>query len=719
MTTNAINEKEKEERKEEYTNQNDSNNYLSLHCKIIIKAEDLIKILPRVCNHGLCGGRNLGNTCYMNSSIACLSNCYELTYYFLSKKYLKDVNKKNAQGTYGKLPNEWYDLLVDYWTTRDHTGDPSGLKSVISKKVRTFYGYGQQDSNEFMTYFLDLMNEDLNRASKKPYQEIDEQKDGESDDECALRFWTYNYQRNDSIITDLFTGLFKCTVKCPQCSWVSITYEPFNILQLPIPKEKHIFSQNINLFFVPKYGLYQTMRNKLFLKDINITFDKITEEIKKLDNFPFKINNLFYYNVTDNLYTYDFKDNDNYKKMKKNFVFCCENDIECNEDIKNEDIYKVPLYFFKNKDDISAYPRILFIHKKMNINDFIKKLYFFVRRFIKTPIIDEELNKKIEESFKSYEKINDLIELLNKEFNNIFLNEEPSEEITKFKKNLPFKFTLRKDEKNSINLISLIKKQKKEEKEKENEEIKVKENEEEKEKEDIKEEEKEKEDIKENEEEKEKEKKEETETENEINVEKIIEYITKQNYYLNIMIKTDNPYSLEKISLNSCTIIDNSMDIDNDSSSFTLFECFEYFKDKETLKKGNEWFCKKCKQHHCAEKQMEFYYLPKLFVVCLKRFSQGRSYWGGLSKNSEFIDFPLDNMDMKEFVCGPDKNHSIYDCFAVSQHYGSLGGGHYTAICKNIDNNWYSYNDSSCSETSKKQAISDAAYVIFYRRKTD
>ena len=88
-------------------------------------------------------------------------------------------------------------------------------------------------------------------------------------------------------------------------------------------------------------------------------------------------------------------------------------------------------------------------------------------------------------------------------------------------------------------------------------------------------------------------------------------------------------------------------------------------------------------------------------------------------KSSNFITFPLDNMDMKDYVCGPDKNHSIYDCFAVSQHYGSLGGGHYTAICKNIDNKWYSYNDSSCSETSKKQAISDAAYVIFYRRKTD
>ena len=73
---------------------------------------------------------------------------------------------------------------------------------------------------------------------------------------------------------------------------------------------------------------------------------------------------------------------------------------------------------------------------------------------------------------------------------------------------------------------------------------------------------------------------------------------------------------------------------------------------------------------------------------------------------------------MKELIIGPDKDHSIYDLFAVSQHYGSTGFGHYTAVCNN-GGKWYNYDDSSIRETSPRSALSSAAYVIFYRRRTD
>ena len=72
---------------------------------------------------------------------------------------------------------------------------------------------------------------------------------------------------------------------------------------------------------------------------------------------------------------------------------------------------------------------------------------------------------------------------------------------------------------------------------------------------------------------------------------------------------------------------------------------------------------------------------------------------------------------MGKYICGPDKEHSKYDLFAVSQHFGSTGGGHYTAVCKNYDGNWYSYDDSKVSSSSEKEICTNAAYILFYRRK--
>jgi len=42
-------------------------------------------------------------------------------------------------------------------------------------------------------------------------------------------------KRNDSIIRDLFYGQYKSQVECPECKEVSVTFEPFLTLQLPIP----------------------------------------------------------------------------------------------------------------------------------------------------------------------------------------------------------------------------------------------------------------------------------------------------------------------------------------------------------------------------------------------------------------------------------------------------------------------------------------------------
>jgi len=60
----------------------------------------------------------------------------------------------------------------------------------------------------------------------------------------------------------------------------------------------------------------------------------------------------------------------------------------------------------------------------------------------------------------------------------------------------------------------------------------------------------------------------------------------------------------------------------------------------------------------------------------------------------------------------------IYDCYAISNHYGGLGGGHYTAYALNDDGALCHYDDSRLtSNVDPKEVVSDAAYALYYHRR--
>merc|ERR1712127_212917 len=87
-------------------------------------------------------------------------------------------------------------------------------------------------------------------------------------------------------------------------------------------------------------------------------------------------------------------------------------------------------------------------------------------------------------------------------------------------------------------------------------------------------------------------------------------------------------------------------------------------------------------------------------------------------KIGAFIDFPLNGLDLRDRVMNWKKNEEpIYDFYAVSNHYGGLGGGHYTAYAKN-NGQWCYFDDSRVSEVSdEKEVVSEAAYVLYYHRR--
>uniref|UniRef100_A0A8B9NRG0 Ubiquitin carboxyl-terminal hydrolase 4 n=1 Tax=Accipiter nisus TaxID=211598 RepID=A0A8B9NRG0_9AVES len=183
---------------------------------------------------GLCGLSNLGNTCFMNSALQCLSNTPPLTDYFLEDKYEAEINQNNPLGMRGEIAEAYAELIKQIWSGRQSHVAPRMFKTQVGRFAPQFSGYQQQDSQELLAFLLDGLHEDLNRVKKKPYLELKDA-NGRPDSEVAKEAWENHRLRNDSIIVDIFHGLFKSTLVCPKCSKVSVTFDPFCYLTLPLP----------------------------------------------------------------------------------------------------------------------------------------------------------------------------------------------------------------------------------------------------------------------------------------------------------------------------------------------------------------------------------------------------------------------------------------------------------------------------------------------------
>ena len=187
---------------------------------------------------------------------------------------------------------------------------------------------------------------------------------------------------------------------------------------------------------------------------------------------------------------------------------------------------------------------------------------------------------------------------------------------------------------------------------------------------------------------------------------------------LKLVLNSNSHFSVSNINLNSCKAYNgkNYGKKNIDRYNITLDDLLEYFSSNE--EKGNEWKCIKCKRIVNFTKKMSLFYLPRLLIICFDRFSK-IGLFNGYSKNIALIDFPIENLDMGKYICenGLDKDFSKYDLFAISKHYGGTGGGHYTAVCKNYDGNWYCYNDSKVYPTSPADVVDSSAYILLYRRK--
>lgn len=114
--------------------------------------------------------------------------------------------------------------------------------------------------------------------------------------------------------------------------------------------------------------------------------------------------------------------------------------------------------------------------------------------------------------------------------------------------------------------------------------------------------------------------------------------------------------------------------------------------------------------------------IPQILLIHLKRF-QTCGHWK--DKINTKIDFSINNFDLTDFLLDSTQslsdplNHGqyLYHLYAVTNHYGNLDGGHYTAMVKNsFTNSWNLFDDRRVVFCSERDVVSSAAYILFYIR---
>ena len=651
------------------------------------------------CNKGRTGLVNIGNTCFMNSALQCLSNCYELTKYFLLNFYENDINQENRLGTGGQVVTIYRKLLDDLWLGDDDYINPNYFKRIFAHFVHKFSGYAQQDSNEFLIYLLDKIHEDLNTITVKPYIEMEGKKPEQTDEEVSKIWWEKHLKRENSIIVDLFHGQFKSTISCNICHQVCVSFDSYMFISLPIPSGKYeievkYFGYNINDFLVMKIPITENttvlniidiMKNRINIinnnknkniknnppkrkkrnKNKNKIIKKLYEQINlskdKIEMVLLTNKKKIYKVFTNNDYIFPY--------LLQGYELVAYEKDTSNQN--NENIYfYLSQYYYSYIFSLFYYPRIYFFDYPFAINfdktQKIFNIYKNIKEFLKELLPNNNPNNP-----------NKKDEILNIDFNFNKINKDNE-------KNSGFSLYLNTFIPNTnSSLCSSI-----------------------------------------------------FSFGNSINHPLLEKYSSTENYsnikrqlnldelHLRLTLDVNILFNLDKAKLPKLknNLYNKKLSL-NVGKDINLYDCLNLFNSEEILDGDNEWYCNKCKKHVDAVKKMDVYKSPYYLIFQLKRFKQdneGSSIFNifNSSKNTTFIDFPVTNLDLSNYILSENNQGGIYDLIGVINHYGGESFGHYTAYCLN-GKKWMEYNDEYVAEIKKGNIITNAAYVLFYRRRDE
>ncbi|XP_041129478.1 ubiquitin carboxyl-terminal hydrolase 19-like isoform X7 [Polyodon spathula] len=741
-------------------------------------SEHLEEVEEKVmCLPGFTGLFNLGNTCFMNSVIQSLSNTRELRDYFHDQAFKTELNCSNPLGTGGRLAIEFAGLLRSLWKGTHNAFQPSNLKAIVASKASQFTGYAQHDAQEFMAFLLDGLHEDLNRIQNKPYTETVDS-DGRPDEVVAEEAWQRHKMRNDSFIVDLFQGQYKSKLVCPVCSKVSITFDPFLYLPVPLPQKQKV----LTIFYFGKEPHKKPIKFLMSVSKENSSTSDVLESISK--SVRVKPENLRLTEVIKSRFHRVFLPSHSLDAVSpSDTLFCFE---VLSKDLTKEKVLilqvqqrpQVPCISISKCAACQKPPQAE--DKKVKrctrcycvgyCNTACQRTHWPIHKNQCKPYVENigcPFLISVPESRLTYSRLAQLLEGYSRYSLNVFqppiqsgkLSPEPSQCRADLPPQVPeipdgcckegYLDETKEHEKVMQSLESDMCQAAGDSKRDNDSTLTVDSGYSSQ--------------LHESQEQAGCEK--ETSCEKAVKPEAAVTGYQKpteslassaSQFYISVINSAKNEEKLEdKGDVVLDIPEDSSLDLvwknnerskeyvlieskeleyveDPGSASeaaraghFTLEHCLNLFTRPEVLAPEEAWYCPKCKQHREASKQLMLWRLPNVLIIQLKRFSFRSFIWR--DKINDMVDFPVRSLDLSNF-CNDQKDENqppIYDLYGVINHYGGMIGGHYTAYARlpsdknsqRSDVGWRLFDDSTVTTVEESQVVTRYAYVLFYRRR--